>query len=63
MKEEEKYLNFHMEQEDKNGVETEENNITVKALFQSLKTTVYQRRISLLKEGDFSQEINNMMKK
>ena len=37
MKEEEKYLNFHMEQEDKSGAETEENNITVKALFQKFE--------------------------
>ena len=32
-----------------------------KHFFKSLKTTVYQRRIWLLK-GDFSQEINHMMK-
>ena len=65
MKEEEKYLNFHMEQEDKSGAETEEDNITVKALFQKFedyclpkKNFIVERRRFLTRNQQHDEKID-----
>ena len=46
----------------RDGVETEEYDITVKALFQKFEDYCRPKKNLIVKEEDFPSEINNMMK-